>query len=314
MVTFKQMISISTSIVLLTSSLYSDSWSSTQNEHGFILKTDDTTLYLGKSCDAISPQYGKGEWYWKDGDVIVSLSKKDFSFNSGSLYEDGRCRKGNTNKSSEKSLPALPYHWIYDQNGCKHYNPNPKDNETLTWTGSCKNGYANGHGTLVWYENGEKASVNKGSKSKGKFYDKDMSDSDKVALAGAALVVGAGLKWLFGGGDSSESSSSSDYSNSDNSSNVDYVQIQAECINGFIPCIEKNLHISGGTGKFEALSNGASQGTIYKDYQGNTEGTYSYSVQFDDNICTGNFYISGTKSNYRIALGKDCHNNGSGEW
>jgi len=55
---FKQGISIGTSIVLLTSSLYSESWSSTQNQHGFILKSDDTTLYLGKSCDATSPQYG----------------------------------------------------------------------------------------------------------------------------------------------------------------------------------------------------------------------------------------------------------------
>jgi len=49
---FKRIISISTSIVLLTSSLYSDSWSSTQNEHGFIFKSNNTTLYLGKSCDA----------------------------------------------------------------------------------------------------------------------------------------------------------------------------------------------------------------------------------------------------------------------
>ena len=93
---FKQTISIATSLVLLTSSLYSENWSSTQNEHGFILKSDNKTLYLGKSCDATSPQYGAGEWYWKGNKVIVSLSNKDFSFNSGSLYADGRCQKGTT--------------------------------------------------------------------------------------------------------------------------------------------------------------------------------------------------------------------------
>ena len=310
---FKQMISISTSIVLLTSSLYSDSWSSTQNEHGFILKTDDTTLYLGKSCDAISPQYGRGEWYWKDNDVIVSLSKKDFSFNSGSLYEDGRCSKGNTNKSSEKSLPALPYHWIYDQNGCKHYNPEPTDNETLTWTGSCKNGYGDGYGKTVWYKNGIKVNSFNETKTKGKAEKKGMSDSDKVALAGAALVVGAGLNWLFGGSSSSSSSSSSDYSSS-SSSSIDYVQIEADCINGLFPCIEENLQVTGGTGRFEPSFNKASTGTIYKDYQGNTAGTYSFSVKFDDNLCTGSFYVSGQKKHYTIALGKDCNDNGSREW
>lgn len=95
---------------------------------------------------------------------------------------------------------------------------------------------------------------------------------------------------------------------------IDFVQIEAECINGLIPCIEKNLQVSGGPGRFEANFNQAYSGAIYKDYQGNIAGTYSFSVQFDNNICTGNFYISGHKKHYKIALGKDCHNNGSGEW
>lgn len=140
---FKHGISIGTSMLLLISSLYSRSWSTTQNKHGFILKSGNTILYLGKSCDAMSPQYGTGEWSWKDNEIIVSLSKKDIYFNSSSLYDDGRCEK-ESSKTEEKG----------------------------------------------------------------------MSDSDKVALAGAALVVGAGLKWLFGGSSSSSSSSSSDYSSS----------------------------------------------------------------------------------------------------
>lgn len=209
---FKHNVSIGTSLLLLTSSsLYSNSWSSTQNEHGFILKSSDTTLYLGKSCDATSPQYGTGEWSWKDNEIIVSLSKKDISFNSGSLYEDGRCKKASS-QSSSTSLPALPYHWIYDQNGCKHYNPKPTDNETITWTGSCEDGYGDGYGTMTWYKDGIKGNTYTETKIKGKAEEKGMSDSDKVALAGAALIVGAGLNWLFGGDSSSSSSSSSDYS------------------------------------------------------------------------------------------------------
>ena len=310
---FKQSISIGTSIVLLTSSLYSDSWSSTQNQHGFILKSDDTTLYLGKSCDATSPQYGTGEWYWSDSEIIVSLSNKDISFNSGSLYEDGRCKKGST-QSSQESLPALSYHWIYDENGCKHYNPKPVENETLTWSGSCKNGYGAGYGTTVWYKNGIKGKSFNETKNKGKVEKKDNSN-DEAALVGAAIGIAA-IGWLFGvGRDTSSSSSSSDYSSSSSSSSsIDYIQIEADCIHGLLPCIEKNLQVTGGTGRFEPSFNKASSGTIYKDYQGNTEGTYNFSVKFDDNLCTGSFYVSGQKKHYTIALGKDCLDNGSREW
>lgn len=98
---------------------------------------------------------------------------------------------------------------------------------------------------------------------------------------------------------------------------IDYVQVQAECIAGFSPCIEKNLRVSGSPGRFEngAYSNGASHGTIYKGgYNGSLRGTYNFQVQFDNSICSGSFYISGQKRNYSIRLGRDCHNNGSGEW
>lgn len=98
---FKQLVSVSSSLVLIASSLYGDTWSSEQNEHGFVLKSSNKTLYLGKDCDAISPQYGNGEWYWNGSDgVSVILDKKDFSFNTGSLYDDGRCEKQKSSSST----------------------------------------------------------------------------------------------------------------------------------------------------------------------------------------------------------------------
>lgn len=98
-------------------------------------------------------------------------------------------------------------------------------------------------------------------------------------------------------------------------SNVEYVQVQAECIAGFSPCIEKNLKVSGSPGRFEnGAFNSASHGTIYKGYNGLLRGTYRFQVQFDNSICSGSFYISGQKRNYSIRLGRDCHDNGSGEW
>jgi hypothetical protein len=34
--------------------------------------------------------------------------------------------------------------WIADQNGCRVWNSNPGSEETVTWSGPCKDGYANG--------------------------------------------------------------------------------------------------------------------------------------------------------------------------
>jgi hypothetical protein len=102
--------------MLLTSFLYSASWSYIQNEHGFVLKSSYTTLYLGKSCDATFPQYGSGKWSWSEDGISVELESKNFSFSHSSLYDDGRCKESSqttTNSSShnEKQLKCLALAW-----------------------------------------------------------------------------------------------------------------------------------------------------------------------------------------------------------
>ncbi|HVX98462.1 MAG TPA: hypothetical protein VHA55_01565 [Pseudorhodoplanes sp.] len=44
--------------------------------------------------------------------------------------------------------------WIEDERGCKVWNANPGPDETITWTGPCKRGIANGQGVLIWYWSG----------------------------------------------------------------------------------------------------------------------------------------------------------------
>ena len=44
---------------------------------------------------------------------------------------------------------------IADKNGCKVYNPMPQDGETITWSGQCRNGFADGKGTLDWFIKGQ---------------------------------------------------------------------------------------------------------------------------------------------------------------
>jgi hypothetical protein len=45
--------------------------------------------------------------------------------------------------------------WIADNNGCKVANTFPREGETITWSGECKDGYANGTGILQWFLNGK---------------------------------------------------------------------------------------------------------------------------------------------------------------
>ncbi len=49
-----------------------------------------------------------------------------------------------------------PPGWIADsKTGCKVWDPAPEPDEAITWSGPCKNGYADGEGTLQWTENGK---------------------------------------------------------------------------------------------------------------------------------------------------------------
>lgn len=54
-----------------------------------------------------------------------------------------------------EAQPGKPAEWIADaKTGCKVWNPAPQAHETISWSGGCEGGYAQGKGTLQWYENG----------------------------------------------------------------------------------------------------------------------------------------------------------------
>jgi hypothetical protein len=49
-----------------------------------------------------------------------------------------------------------PPDWIADSmTGCKIWNPAPEPHESAHWAGPCKDGFAEGKGTLQWTENGQ---------------------------------------------------------------------------------------------------------------------------------------------------------------
>ena len=53
-------------------------------------------------------------------------------------------------------------HWITDSNGCKVWDSLPSANETVTWSGPCKDGFAEGSGTLVWFVDGRQHGIYEG--------------------------------------------------------------------------------------------------------------------------------------------------------
>lgn len=56
---------------------------------------------------------------------------------------------------------------IQDKNGCKIYNPMPQGEETVTWSGKCRDGFADGEGVLEWYIGGLMEERYEGTLSRG---------------------------------------------------------------------------------------------------------------------------------------------------
>jgi hypothetical protein len=73
--------------------------------------------------------------------------------------------------------------WIADSAGCRFWDPQPLPNETVRWAGRCVGGYAEGHGTLTWYE-------------KGVLYETDVADFKQGMLNGhGSLSFVTGMKF-----------------------------------------------------------------------------------------------------------------------
>jgi hypothetical protein len=59
-------------------------------------------------------------------------------------------------KAFAQTDSAAPPGWITATNKpCKIWNPEPQPNESVTWSGDCKDGLASGKGVLRWTENGK---------------------------------------------------------------------------------------------------------------------------------------------------------------
>ena len=63
---------------------------------------------------------------------------------------------GSAMAQTARPAQAAQEGWIADsKTGCKVWDPMPQQNETVSWSGSCKNGLAQGRGVLQWYADGK---------------------------------------------------------------------------------------------------------------------------------------------------------------
>jgi hypothetical protein len=59
--------------------------------------------------------------------------------------------------------------WIADAAGCKIVNPNPKPDESVKWSGACKDGFAEGKGVLEYTTGGKPGARYEGRLQRGRF-------------------------------------------------------------------------------------------------------------------------------------------------
>lgn len=63
----------------------------------------------------------------------------------------------------------VPPRWIADaKTGCKVWDPAPQAGESVRWSGACKRGFADGEGTLQWFDHGRKGDRYVGAYAHGK--------------------------------------------------------------------------------------------------------------------------------------------------
>ena len=112
------------------------------------------------------------------------------------------------NQSLNQNKLTLPADWIISNENCRIWNPSPKINENISWSGACVGGYAEGFGTVTWFVNRKLDLELKGNYSKGKFNkyveiifangDSYKGDSENGVLQGQGIFIWADGKKYIG--------------------------------------------------------------------------------------------------------------------
>ena len=128
--------------------------------------------WTGECSGSVAQERGTLEWTWDVGDTLYKEVKKaeeaetpsppQFRAGTPALFRGEPTCAGQTNGASCWLELANPP-------GCYLWNPHLQVDETVTWTGECIEGMAQGTGTRKWvYDSGKKTSEGTGQLRSGK--------------------------------------------------------------------------------------------------------------------------------------------------
>lgn len=108
-----------------------------------------------------------GTWY------MGHMNVGHVDFFNGDIYDGYMNSDASIGNPSEVQLAgAIQKHWIADKNGCKVWNQSPGPGESITWSGPCKDGYAEGSGAVQWFTDGKPGVKYQGELVDGKYHGK----------------------------------------------------------------------------------------------------------------------------------------------
>jgi hypothetical protein len=100
--------------------------------------------------------------------VVVAVVGGYQIYSMRSAREDPAREQTATRPSAQSQAATGAGVWIADAKGCKHWDYSPEPKESVTWSGGCVKGKADGDGTEEWFVNGQKHSRMTGRLSEGK--------------------------------------------------------------------------------------------------------------------------------------------------
>ncbi len=115
---------------------------------GTVARGDKVAVYK------FSGKWAKTKYGWISGKHLSPIQATTASSNY---------RSSNQSKSISSGIfkdiefaRSIPEKYLAKTNsGCALVNPLPKGNESISWTGECKDGFLDGHGELQWFKNGK---------------------------------------------------------------------------------------------------------------------------------------------------------------
>lgn len=134
-----------------------------------------TVTWTGPCVDGYIEGAGELRWFldnkasdWVSGVAINGrlIGKARIQRADGSVSEfDYGSAPGGKLKQAEKLAG-----WLEDKRGgCKIWNPRSRFGDSVSWSGACKDGFANGYGEAAWYDKDSPGNVVRGSVVRGRF-------------------------------------------------------------------------------------------------------------------------------------------------